>query len=56
MLEWFAMLDTKLACESVDVVWYNTIMIPDSFWYRPLNVPGIEVLKFQSAQARLCGC
>jgi len=22
-------------------------MIPDSFWYRPLNVPRIEVLKFQ---------
>ena len=34
---------------SADVVWYE--MIPESISYRPLNVPRIEVLKFQSAQA-----
>ena len=27
-------------------------MIPESLWYRPLTVPRIEVLKFQSAEAR----
>ena len=32
---------------SADVVWYKTI--PDSFWYRPLNIPRFEVLKSQSA-------
>jgi len=35
---------------SADVVWYK--MMPDGIWYRPLNVPRIEGLKFQSAQAR----
>jgi hypothetical protein len=27
-------------------------MMPDGIWCRPLNVPRIEALKFQSAQAR----
>src|ERR1700756_33366 len=27
-------------------------MMPDGIWYRPLNVPRIEALKFQSEQAR----
>jgi len=35
---------------SADVVWYKTI--PCVISYRPLNVPRIEALKFQTAQGR----